>query len=92
MPLTEYYRTEGSGSLQFKAANSKYKIDTLARMMITESDNSATNMIMAELGSMTDINSGIREWGAKAYIYSNLASGPWRHKSFNSTRYGPNTL
>lgn len=65
MPLTEYYRTEGSGSLQFKAANSKYSIDTLARMMITESDNSATNMIMAKLGSMTDINSGIREWGLK---------------------------
>ena len=65
MPLTEYYRTEGSGSLQFKAANSKYTIDTLARMMITESDNSATNMIMARLGSMTDINSGIREWGLK---------------------------
>ena len=65
MPLTEYYRTEGSGSLQFKAANSKYPIDTLARMMITESDNSATNMLMAKLGSMTDINSGIREWGLK---------------------------
>ena len=65
MPLTEYYRTEGSGSLQFKAANSKYTIDTLARMMITESDNSATNMLMAKLGSMTDINSGIREWGLK---------------------------
>ena len=65
MPLTEYYRTEGSGSLQFKSANSKYTIDTLARMMITESDNSATNMIMARLGSMTDINQGIREWGLK---------------------------
>ncbi len=65
MPLTEYYRTEGSGSLQFRAANSKYSIDTLARMMITESDNSATNMLMARLGSMTDINSGIREWGLK---------------------------
>lgn len=65
MPLTEYYRTEGSGSLQFKAENSKYSIDTLARMMITESDNSATNMLMARLGSMTDINSAIREWGLK---------------------------
>lgn len=65
MPLTEYYRTEGSGSLQFKAANSKYSIDTLARMMITESDNSATNMLMARLGSMTDINSALREWGLK---------------------------
>lgn len=65
MPLTEYYRSEGSGSLQFKAANSIYTIDTLARMMITESDNSATNMLMSRLGSMTDINTGIREWGLK---------------------------
>jgi beta-lactamase class A len=65
MPLTEYYRTEGSGSLQFKAQNSQYSIDTLARMMITESDNSATNMLIAKLGSMTDINSGIRQWGLK---------------------------
>lgn len=65
MPLTEYYRTEGSGSLQFKAQNSEYSIDTLARMMITESDNSATNMIMAQLGSMTDVNAGMRRWGLK---------------------------
>jgi len=65
IPLTEYFRTEGSGSLQFKAQNSEYTIDTLARMMITESDNSATNMIMARLGSMTDINSAIRNWGLK---------------------------
>ena len=65
MPLTEYYRTEGSGSLQFKAENSEYSIDNLARVMITESDNSATNMLMARLGSMTDINSALRQWGLK---------------------------
>ena len=65
MPLTEYYRTEGSGSLQFKAENSQYTIDDLARIMITESDNSATNMLMARLGSMTDINSALRQWGLK---------------------------
>lgn len=65
MSLTEYYRTEGSGSLQFKAQNSTYSIDTLARMMITESDNSATNMLVAKLGSMTSINSAIRKWGLK---------------------------
>ena len=65
MPLTEYYRTEGSGSLQFKAQNSQYSIDTLARMMITESDNSATNMIVSRLGAMTDLNSAIRRWGLK---------------------------
>ena len=63
MPLTEYYRSEGSGGLQFKAANSTYTLDKLARVMITDSDNSATNMIMSKIGSMTDVNQGIRDWG-----------------------------
>ena len=63
MILKDYYRAEGSGSLQFKAENSVWTIDDLARLMITESDNSATNMIMAKLGSMYDVNSGIRQWG-----------------------------
>ena len=69
MTLTDYYRAEGSGSLQFKAENSKWSIDDLARLMITESDNSATNMLMAKLGSMTDVNSAIRHWGlSKTYV------------------------
>ncbi len=65
MPLTEYYRTEGSGSMQFKARDSEYTIDELAMRMITESDNSATNMLMAKVGSMTDVNRSIRDWGLK---------------------------
>ena len=65
MTLTNYYRAEGSGGLQFKAENSKYTLDDLARVMITDSDNSATNMIMSKIGSMTDVNQGIREWGLK---------------------------
>ncbi len=65
MTLTDYYRAEGSGGLQFKAENSKYTLDELARVMITDSDNSATNMIMSKLGSMTDVNQGIRDWGIK---------------------------
>ena len=65
MPLTEVYRTEGSGSMQFRAENSQYTIDELARRMITESDNSATNMLIARVGSMTDVNQAIRNWGLK---------------------------
>lgn len=65
MPLTEYYRTEGSGSLQFKARDSQYTIDKLAEIMITESDNSATNMLISKVGSMTDVNQSIRDWGLK---------------------------
>ena len=33
--------------------------------MITESDNSATNMLMTKVGSMTDVNQNIRDWGLK---------------------------
>lgn len=65
MTLTNYYRAEGSGGLQFKAENSTYTIDTLARIMITDSDNSATNMLMSQIGSMVDVNQGIRDWGIK---------------------------
>lgn len=66
MTLTNFYRAEGSGGLQFKAENSKYTLDELARVMITDSDNSATNMIMSKIGSMTDVNQGIRDWGLKS--------------------------
>lgn len=65
MTLTDFYRAEGSGGLQFKAENSKYSIDNLARVMITDSDNSATNMLMSKIGGMPDVNQGIREWGLK---------------------------
>jgi beta-lactamase class A len=65
IPLTEYYRSEGSGNLQFKAENSQYTIDELARRMITDSDNSATNMLVSQIGSMTDVNQSIRNWGLK---------------------------
>lgn len=65
LTLTEYYRTEGSGSLQFKARDSEYTVDELANRMITESDNSATNMLMSKVGSMTDVNQSIRDWGLK---------------------------
>ena len=71
MTLTPYFRAEGSGDLQYKATGSKYTIDELAKAMITKSDNSATNMIMASVGSMTDVNAGIRSWGLKNTYVSN---------------------
>ena len=65
IPLTEYYRSEGSGSLQYKATDSKYTIDKLAEIMITESDNSATNMLMSQIGGVNNVNQSIRDWGLK---------------------------
>ena len=63
MVLTDVFRAEGSGGLQYKAENSKYSIDTLARVMITNSDNSATNMLMSKIGGMPAVNRQIKDWG-----------------------------
>ena len=63
MKMTEPYRSSGSGSLQFSSANKSYTIDYLAKIMIQESDNTSTNMIMSKMGGMEDVNAGLREWG-----------------------------
>ena len=63
--MTPYYKSEGSGSLQFKGTNSVYTVDELARVMITESDNSATNMLMDATGGMNAMNQSLRKWGMK---------------------------
>lgn len=65
MIMDEYYRTGGSGSLQFKARNSEYSMDTLARHMIEESDNTSTNMIMAKIGGKHSVNRALKNWGMK---------------------------
>lgn len=63
--MTDFYKSEGSGSLQFKGVNAVYTVDDLARVMITESDNSATNMLMSATGGMNGMNQALRNWGMK---------------------------
>ncbi len=63
MTLTNYYKASGSGNLQYAATGRNYTIDKLAKTMIEDSDNSATNMLMSKLGSMTAVNTAIRSWG-----------------------------
>lgn len=65
MTLTDYYRAEGSGDLQFQREGNRYSLDTLARKMIEISDNSSTNMLMSAIGGMDDVNRAAREWGLK---------------------------
>lgn len=69
MTLTNYYKSSGSGDLQYARTGSKYTIDALAKTMIQDSDNTSTNMIMSKLGGMDDINIGLRDWGiSKTYV------------------------
>jgi len=63
MTLTDYYKASGSGDLQYKRSGMRLTMDSLANEMITVSDNTATNMIMSKIGSMEDVNSGLRDWG-----------------------------
>lgn len=65
MFLTEYYRSPGSGNMQYHQAGRQYSIYDLAKVMIQDSDNTATNMLMAKIGSMNDINAALKSWGIK---------------------------
>ena len=62
MQLTNYYRSSGSGHLQYFGEGATYTVDNLAKLMMQDSDNTATNMIMAKIGSMTSINADLRKW------------------------------
>ena len=69
MKMTEPYRSSGSGNLQFSQGGRAYTMDYLAKIMIQDSDNTSTNMIMSKLGGMDDVNIGLREWGlSKTYV------------------------
>lgn len=69
MTLTDYYKSSGSGNLQYAQSGRKYTLDDLAKIMIQDSDNTSTNMIMAKMGGMDDVNIGLRDWGiSKTYV------------------------
>lgn len=69
MKMHEQYRSSGSGNLQYEPAEKSYTMDYLAKTMIQDSDNTSTNMIMAKMGGMDDVNAGLRDWGiSKTYV------------------------
>jgi len=63
--FSEEYRTLGSGELQYTKADVPYSLDYLANIMIAESDNSATNMLLYEIGGIDGFNRAMRNLGMK---------------------------
>ncbi len=63
MVLEDYYRASGSGKLQYSQGGIAHTMDYLARIMIENSDNSSTNMIMAKMGGMPEVNRALNKWG-----------------------------
>lgn len=63
LTLTEAVIGDGSGSIQYKPLGSTYSALYIATQMSVNSDNTATNMIMAQLGGQEVLNTKFREWG-----------------------------
>jgi len=63
MLFEELYRSSGSGVMLNLQSDVNYTLDELANLMITESDNTATNMLLAETGGMVGLNRSLRNWG-----------------------------
>jgi beta-lactamase class A len=53
----------GSGNLQYKPAGTQYNALEVVTKMITISDNTATNMLIARLGGIQALNERFRTWG-----------------------------
>ncbi|MEH1884312.1 serine hydrolase [Nostoc sp.] len=53
----------GSGNLQYKPAGTQYAALEVVTKMITISDNTATNMLIAKLGGIEALNQRFRSWG-----------------------------
>ncbi len=62
---TDFFKTIGSGDLQYRQEDVYYTLDYLAGIMIANSDNSATNMILYEIGGMDSFNRAMRLLGLK---------------------------
>lgn len=53
----------GSGNMQYKPVGTQFTVLELATKMITISDNTATNMLIAKLGGIDALNQRFRSWG-----------------------------
>lgn len=63
--LEDFYRASGSGKLQYSQGGIAHSMDYLARIMIENSDNSSTNMIISKMGGMSEVNKAMNRWGLK---------------------------
>jgi beta-lactamase class A len=62
----------GSGFLQYRPVGSVLSIMNLAQLMIQESDNTATNMLLSSIGGINDLNRVLRSWGFSKTHMSDL--------------------
>ncbi len=64
--------TGGSGYLQWQPLGTKVSLEDTARLMITHSDNTATNMIIKAIGGKEKINFDFKVWGLQRTHIANM--------------------
>ncbi|NJN87895.1 MAG: serine hydrolase [Leptolyngbyaceae cyanobacterium SL_7_1] len=62
---------EGSGEMQYQAVGTQYSALETAEMMITISDNTATNMLIRRLGGAVVLNQRFQSWGMRQTVLNN---------------------
>jgi beta-lactamase class A len=62
----------GSGDMQYKVAGTQFTALEVATKMMTISDNTATNMLIARLGGVEALNQRFRNWGLTTTAIRNV--------------------
>lgn len=65
LTLKPKHYAQGAGILRTRRAGSKFKLREIFKLMLTISDNTATNMIIDLLGGITIVNSELNSLGLK---------------------------
>jgi beta-lactamase class A len=66
--MTKDVVASGSGGMQYEPPNSKFSVLKTAEQMMTNSDNTATNMLIKRLGGMAPLNQRFLKMGLVATV------------------------
>jgi beta-lactamase class A len=72
LTMAEKHIAKGSGELQDKPVGSKFTALETANLMITNSDNTATNMLIDRLGGIESLNQQFASWQLKQTQMQNI--------------------
>jgi beta-lactamase class A len=59
----KFHQADGSGWIQYRPIGGSYSLEYLARLMIQFSDNTATNILLDEVGGLAELNDIMIQWG-----------------------------
>ncbi|MCL2932516.1 MAG: class A beta-lactamase-related serine hydrolase [Trichodesmium sp. MAG_R03] len=71
LTMEESHIAEGSGNMRFRRPGTQYRALRTVRKMIIISDNTATNMLIEELGGAEVLNQLFQSWGLKNTVINN---------------------